>query len=106
MNKLRQHVKKSARLAIVKQVREQLESMIDQAQTLAKQQGAPLISEAKQQIEQANDEEIGRLLELQKLNDTVRDEEIDYFRRQKDEALARLSEASAELQAIRIIINT
>ena len=52
------------------------------------------------------DDELLRLQQLNKRNQSIRPAEIDYFANQKTSALAHLKNASANLQAVRIIINT
>lgn len=106
MNKLAEHVKKSTRLAIIKQIRGELERMIAEAQTHAQAKAQPLIEDAKQRVVTVVGEEFDRLTELKALNGSIRDEEIEFVARRQTEALACIGNAAAELQAIRVVINT
>ncbi|MGB1191431.1 MAG: hypothetical protein ACPG3T_00765, partial [Pseudomonadales bacterium] len=106
MNKLAEHVKKSTRLAILKQIRGDLEKMITSAQTIAQDRAQPMITEAQERVSVTMGEELNRLTELKQLNGTIREEEIDFVANRQSEALAHIANASAELQAIRVLINT
>ena len=106
MNKLCEHVKKSTRLAIIKQVRGDLERMVKQAQEQAQLKAKPLIEEAQQRVENVIGEEFKRLTELKALNGAIRDDEIEFMERRQAEALESIGHAGAELQAIRVVINT
>ena len=105
LNKLAQHMKKSNRLAILKQIRSELEKMIDIAQSQATSLSQPLMTEAERQVNVTIGGELDRLTELRKLNGTIRDEEIHFIENRKTEALKHIANASAELQAIRVLIN-
>ena len=50
--------------------------------------------------------EIERLEQLKKLNNTIRKNEIDFFHELREKAHLHLDEAYSELKAIRVIINT
>lgn len=106
LNKLRVHVKKTNRFAIVKQVKAELEVLVENAQSKANEKAAPLIDAAKLNAKQILNEELSRLRELKKLNGSVRDAEIDFFENQLDKAEQHITHAVAELQAVRLIINT
>ena len=106
MNKLAEHVKKSTRLAILKQIRGDLEKMITSAQAIAQDRAQPMITEAQERVSVTMGEELNRLTELKQLNGTIREEEIDFVANRQSEALAHIANASAELQAIRVLINT
>lgn len=105
MNKLCEHVKKSSRLAIVKQLRSELEKMISTAQLTAQQKSEPLIQNAIENVNTTLIPEKERLEHLKQLNGAVRDEEIAFFQEQHSSVLASIENASPELQAIRLVIN-
>ena len=106
MNKLAEHVKKSTRLAILKQIRGELEKMIGSAQKIAQERAQPMINEAQERVSSTMGEELNRLTELKQLNGTIREEEIEFVASRQSKALAHIASASAELQAIRVLINT
>lgn len=106
MNKLCDHVKKSTRLAIIKQVRTDLERMIAKAQQQAQAKAQPLIEEAQQRAKNIIGEEFNRLNELKALNGTIRDDEIAFIEARQSQALGSIASATAELQALRVVINT
>ncbi len=106
LNKLCEHVKKSSRPAIIKQVRPILEQLASQAQDIARDQIPPLIDAAMQQTTAALNSEVERLQELQRLNGSVRDEEILYFQQRLQDSLAYIQQAGIDLQGLRLVINT
>lgn len=106
LNKLRSHVKRSSRFAIIKQVKPELEKMIAKAQQIANEKAQPIIQEARQQMEESLNQEASRLRELKALNGSVRNNEIDFYTHQIEHANMHLDTSSAEMQAIRVIVNT
>ena len=106
LNKLSKSMKKSTRLPILKKIQSRVEGMIDDAQNKANRSLIPLVNDAKEKINHSMNNEIERLVELKKLNSMIRENEINYFREVRDKAQDQLSKASAELQAIRVVINT
>ncbi len=106
LNKIRSHVKRTSRPAIVKQLKPELEKMVACAQRIADAEAMPLIETAGVQLSETLDAELLRLRQLNKRNQSIRPAEIEYFAKQKTSALTHLKNASANLQAVRIIINT
>ena len=80
--------------------------MIDVTQNKANKILMPLIDETKEKIEINLNNEIERLEQLKKLNNTIRKNEIDFFHELREKAHLHLDEAYSELKAIRVIINT
>jgi ATP-dependent helicase HepA len=69
--------------------------------------GAPeILASAHRHSRQTLDREINRLRALHKLNPNVRDEEIDFFERQRAKLDQLLDSASLRLDAIRVIVST
>jgi len=106
LNKLRSHLKRSNRFAIIKQLKPQLESLLSQAQLQAEKKAQPLIAEAQRNANNLLNGELQRLKELKRLNGTVREAEIDFFEQQLVRVQEYIENASVELQALRLIINT
>lgn len=106
INKIRGHVKRGNRLAIVKQLRPNLEKMIEQSQVIADQKLKPHVEESHQHINSQLDEELSRLRELSELNGMVRTQEIEFYQTQKEEVAKLLPNAQAQLEGIRLLINT
>jgi ATP-dependent helicase HepA len=106
LNKLRQHVKRSNRPAIVKQLKPTLENMLVRATELADAEVSKLVAVARDAVDAHLDAETARLRQLSARNNTVRTEEIEFVRAQKTSADEHLAHAAATLQAMRIIINT
>ena len=106
LNKLCKSMKKSTRLPILKKIQSKVEDMINDAQNKANARLIPVVNEAKEKINYSMNNEIERLVELKKLNSMIRENEINYFCEVRDQAQEKLSKACAELQAIRVVINT
>ncbi len=106
LNKLRVHIKKPTRLAIIKQVRETLQTMLASAQTEADRQAAELISSAAQLAQDKLGGELQRLQSLKAKHGAIRDDEIAALDLQLGAAMSHIDGATAELQAVRVIVNT
>ena len=106
LNKLCQRIKKSARTAVIKEIRTPLAELLEKAQGIATNQEHALKDLAKQRVEKILGSELLRLKELQGINPSIRDEELDFFATQQSEVLARIDQASLEPQAARVIITT
>jgi ATP-dependent helicase HepA len=106
LNKLRSHLKRSNRFAIIKQLKPQLEALIQQAQQFAEKKAQPLINEAQRNANTMLNGELQRLQELKKLNGSVREAEITFFEQQLAKVQEHIENTSVELQALRLIINT
>ena len=106
LNKICKTMKKSSRLPILKKIQSKIEDMIDVTQNKANKILMPLIDETKEKIEINLNNEIERLEQLKKLNNTIRKNEIDFFHELREKAHLHLDEAYSELKAIRVIINT
>ncbi|MEQ9450682.1 MAG: RNA polymerase-associated protein RapA [Pseudomonadales bacterium] len=101
-----QHVKKSTRPAIIKEIRAPLVSILEKAANLAASREEALKSAARARVADIVGTEATRLRQLQKVNPAIRDEEIQYFVEQQEAALAHIANASLEPQAARVIITT
>lgn len=104
--KLCQHIKKSTRTAIIKEIRNPLADLLEKAQLAASAQEESLRQAARQRVEHIVGQEIERLRQLQSINPSIRAEEIDFFVRQRKEVLAHIDQALLEPQAARVVIAT
>ncbi|MFC3033448.1 RNA polymerase-associated protein RapA [Pseudoalteromonas fenneropenaei] len=73
---------------------------------VAEQQLAGLQQQARTSMTTKLDEEQARLVALKAINPNIRDEEIDYFARQKTQLLTHIDKAQMKLDAIRVIVVT
>ncbi|MEO8358394.1 MAG: helicase-related protein [Vicinamibacteria bacterium] len=86
------------------EVREELlPSLIAKAQSIADRRVPPLVLQARKTMADQLDQEIQRLRDLQKVNRSVRPEEVDLLIEQKTALDEHLSAARLRLDAIRLI---
>ena len=106
LNQLREHLKRSSRFAIIKQVKPQLEKMLEKSESIARQKALPLIDSARQAMHESLGGELERLKHLKSLNNTIRDDELAFFEHRISEAEKHFDLAVPEMQAVRVIVNT
>lgn len=82
---------------------ELLPGLIEKAGSIASGQVPGIVAQARKEMAAQLDHEIIRLRELQKVNRSVRDEEIDLLVKQKNALDQHLSSARLRLDAIRLI---
>jgi len=106
LNLLCVKIKKSTRPAIIREIRDMLGEILDQAQAIAELETKGLLEAAQDRVHAMVGGELERLRLLQKVNPSIRAEEIEFFEIQQAEALAYIAQASLEPQAARVIITT
>lgn len=106
LNQLVSGLKRKMAHAVVKEIRDQFETLLAKAQALAEQNVPAQLSQAKEAMTTHLDTEIQRLIALQRKNPLIRDEEISFLKEQKAHCLDYIEKTSLEVQAMRIIINT
>ncbi|KGP63452.1 ATP-dependent helicase [Legionella norrlandica] len=105
LNGLCEPVKRHLGYPVIKQVRENIESILKQTHEVAEAQMRLLVEDAKSKMELTISQEINRLEALQKLNPAIRDEEIQFFKKQISESTHFINACTLKLQAIRVVIN-
>ena len=90
---------------VVQKHRDLIDSVIDLSNSLADQQIPAYVQEARDTIEAEFSSENERLIALQKVNPTVRDEEISALDERRDALLAALESAYARPVSIRVLFN-
>jgi len=106
LNKLCNNIPRTSHTAVVAQVRNDIDPMQEHAAKLAAAQLPALVETAKRGLHDSLNREIERLEALQKINPAIRDEEISFFRNQLAQSEAAIDQASLQLQALRLIVNT
>jgi len=106
LNELCQDIKRRTGQAIVAQVRTEAEKMVLHAQRYASAELPAILKQAIERMEESLNGEVQRLEALQRINPSIRDEEIEFFRNQIRESSAAIARASMQLQALRIVIST
>lgn len=106
LNTLSSSIRKSARLAVIKEIRTQLEQLLGRADEMVQSRLPALLAEADTRVEKIVGGEQARLQELQQVNPAIRDDEIAFFASQRDTVQKHIASATLELQAARVVIAT
>ncbi len=81
-----------------------LERLIKQAEQLVTPEHDSRSKQARQRYQELLQDEINRLLALQKLNTSIRDDEIELLRQQLSQGLQMLDKAAVRLEAVRVLV--
>lgn len=106
LNELCSGLKRSMAQAVLKEIRNEVSKMMNHAQTIAEKAVPELINNAKHAVEAQLTTEINRLISLQSKNPLIRDDEIEFLKKQKEDCLSYISKTGLEVQALRVVINT
>ncbi len=106
LNQLVEKVKKSTALAIIKQVRVEVESKMSLAAQQADEKLRDVLTNAEQAMRHALGTELDRLTTLRKINPSIRQEEINHLSYRIEECAIHIQHANLQLQALRLIITT
>jgi len=104
LNKLCMKIDKKIALAIIKQIKKEIETMIDFAQKFTNTSLKEKKETAIQAVDNKLGEEIKRLKKLKQNNATIRDEEIEFLISQLNACKTVINEAKYEMQALRLVI--
>ncbi len=91
---------------VVRSQTSEIKAMIEAGEQLANERKPQLIAKARQQAMATLDTEIERLQALKAHNPNVREEEIQFFKSQREAIKVALSTATVRLDATRIIVAT
>ncbi len=80
-----------------------LPNLIENAQAIARQQASGIIAQARKEMNAQLKFEISRLMELQKVNRSVRNEEIDLLVQEQNALDHHLKDAPLRIDAIRLV---
>ena len=103
---LKRHLKKGEAYALLDQSEfreELLPALLAKSQAIATGRIANLVAQARKEMAAQLDHEVARLTELQKVNRSVRPQEIASLARQRNELDRHLNHARLRLDAIRLI---
>ena len=87
-------------------LRKDLIELLQNHQLNAHEQARPIISQAKHEYQRKWQGELDRLIELQKQNNQIKDEEVERLENNLQEGLSRIDDCQIRLDAIRIILTT
>lgn len=102
---LRQRYDRNQLKGVVQKHRASIEPLLDKTVAMADAEVPTLVEEAGATIEKELDEELSRLVALQKINNTVRTEEIDALEKRKKSLLEALKGTHSRLAAVRVLFN-
>ena len=105
INPLCSSIAKKTALAIVEKTRPILQKLLTQTQQLADIKLKDIKSSATQHMNSDLGDELERLSSLQKVNSSIRSEEIDFLQERINESKQQIDRARFQLQAIRVIVN-
>ena len=97
-------VDRDTAIKIVKARQAELAQMLESAEVIAETRVPGLVEAARERGRELLGHEIERLVALQKVNPGVRDDEIEFFRRQLEHFESALEHARLRLDAIRVIV--
>ncbi len=104
LNILGMKIERQTALTIIKQIKPELEVMIDFAIKFSQSKLPKIREEAQQRVDTLLGSEIERMQQLQKKNSTIRNEEINFLQEQLHACTEVISNANYELQAVRLVI--
>lgn len=105
-DKLGERVPRAVAQNLVRHGREDIQRLLEQAQTLAAPMQDDTISAALSNVDQLLGAEMARLMALAEINPNVRREEIEHLEMQQQQLVYFLSEARVVMDAVRIAIVT
>jgi ATP-dependent helicase HepA len=106
LNSLIEKVKKATALAIIKQVRAEVEAKMGLAASQAETQLQGILAEAETTMRADLGAELTRLEALREVNTSIRQEELDHLRFRIEECALHIQHANLQLQALRLVITT
>ena len=106
LNDLCKGLKRSLAHAVVKEIRNDIGTMLKHAQLIAEQAVPKLIEDAEQALSEQLGLEIQRLISLQTKNALIRDDEIEHLKQQQILCHEYIQKTGLDVQAMRLVINT
>jgi len=106
LNKVCAKVPRTARTAIVKEIRSTLAGVLDRAEEQVQAQNQQLIDAATARVHDVVGGELLRLQDLARINPSIRDVELAFLEQQQQHAVEYIQQATLEPQAIRVVIAT
>lgn len=106
LNQMIEKVKKPTALAIIKQVRSEVESKMNLASQLAQVTLSARLNEADTHMREQLGSELARLTALRERNPSIREAEIEHLSYQIEECALHIQHANLQLQALRLILTT
>jgi len=105
LNTLCKSLPRNTAQAVVKQLHGELQQLHAHSSRLAERQLPALLAAAAQRMRHDIGSEMERLRALQRVNPTIRDEEIDFYETQLAQGMQALEKSGLQLQALRLVVN-
>ncbi|WP_454784803.1 RNA polymerase-associated protein RapA [Legionella sp. WA2024007413] len=105
LNQLCEPVKRHLGYPIIQQIRADLENILVQSKKVAEAQLQELLEKATVQMKQNISHEVNRLDALKKINPSIREEEIAFYKKQLIDSEEFIHSTALKLQALRVVIN-
>lgn len=105
LNGMCQPVKGQFANVIIKQIRTEVEGILEKSSIIAEERMLEGIELAKTHMRESIGQELNRLEALQKINPTIREDEIQFLKQQIIDSDYFISNATLKLQAVRVVIN-
>ncbi|MFA6302958.1 MAG: RNA polymerase-associated protein RapA [Legionella sp.] len=105
LNLMCQPVKLHLASAIIKQIRESVEAILEKSTEIAEEKSAEFIKQATSTMNESLEGELNRLVALKKINPSIREDEIDFIKQQIEDSEYYLRHAVLKLQGLRVVIN-
>lgn len=106
LNQLCSNIRRRTAQAVVPQVRAEVETMIDHAETAAAEHLSELQTSALAGLQELMQPEIDRLRALKALNPAIRDEEVEFFEGQLEAGQGIIRQARMVLSGLRVIVSS
>lgn len=105
LNQMCDTVKRHLGYPIIQQIQHDLEWIMEQSKKIAEKELQNTVQHARCIMKKNLDQEITRLEELQKINPSIRDEEIAFYQKQRNDSEQLMQSATLKLQALRVVVN-
>ncbi|WP_298625692.1 RNA polymerase-associated protein RapA [uncultured Legionella sp.] len=105
LNSMCEPVKRHLGYPIIKQVSTDIEAILQNTNKIAEHNMLEIMEQAKVKMLASIGQEVARLEALQRINPTIRSEEIEFFKQQIVDSELFINSATLTLQALRVVIN-
>jgi len=102
----REYVKKTTARTITRTYAQELQNMVELAEKGARMQLPEILAGAREEAQRTLNREVHRLRALQQINPSIRQDEIDFFEQELQQATAAVTSANLRLDAVRVIVVT
>lgn len=106
LNNLCANVPRNAAPAVLAQVRDAIAAMQEHASGIAAAQLPALLAEADAALQAQVGGELARIVALRAVNPAIRAEEVEFFEHQLSACRKAMADATLQLQALRLVVNT